>query len=1072
MNNSRIYRRFAVVAIGLLLAGLVPSSVLAVGTVYVRPLVTPGGGSCDSPEYNSIQLAVNGTEAGSTIHICAGTYNLTGSIEVEEKPGDTFVGDAGAILDGAAIVEVNGKKSIIWSDSDITIVDLTFQNGSAASGGAVSAPANAVSVRGSTFVNNAATAGAGGAISAATVAISNSTFSGNSATGAGGAVAAATGSIVNVTFVGNTSVTGATAVSSTTSMTVTNSILADASSNCGGAGTFTDGGGNLSTDTSCTGFAGNSTSLASLHLGALANNDGPTQTIALDMALGANSVAINDGVDAVCTASPVNGLDQRGETRPSGAHCDSGAFEATLGAFHHLTISPINATITAGGSQVYAAEGYDSLGNDLGDRTSTSDFTIDGSPCTGASCTSTLVGAHTVTASNHADSSIQISTTLHVTHGTLVLLTIAPADQTIGAGGSQAYTAQGADDPGNRWDATGSSDFTITGAGSSCTVTTCTSTVPGDHTVTATDKANTSVSNSTTLHVTVGALHHLVLSPSSATIAVSGSQSYTAAGYDAYGNPLGDVTGSTTFTIGGASSSCTGTSCTSTLSGDHTVTGTDGAATGTATLHVSAGAATHLSVVGPTSPRAVDASGNVTVTALDAYENTATGYAGTVHFTSSDANATLPANGTLTSGVGTFSVAFGTVGTQSVTATDTVTPSITGSQTGIVVQTPIPATYHAITPVRILDTRDGTGGSSSPLTSHVARSFQVTTRGGVPDGATAVTGNLTVTQQSGGGYLYLGPIPVNNPSSSTLNFPVGDDRANAATVALGPGGTLSVTYVGSAGSPTAHVIFDATGYFTPDNSGATYHPLTPARILDSRNGTGGVSAKLSSHVAKSFQVTTRGGVPDGATAVTGNLTVTQQSGGGYFYLGPIPRNNPTSSTLTFPVGDDRANAVTVALGVGGSLSVTYVSGTAGAGAHVIFDVTGYFTGDMTGSKFVPLSPARILDTRDGTGGSSQALANHSARQFPVVGNGGVPSGAVAVTGNLTVTQQTKGGYLFLGNAATNDPSSSTLNFPVNDDRANAVTLPLGGGYLYVTYVGSAGGSTAHAIFDVTGYFIP
>jgi len=62
--------------------------------------------------------------------------------------------------------------------------------------------------------------------------------------------------------------------------------------------------------------------------------------------------------------------------------------------------------------------------------------------------------------------------------------------------------------------------------------------------------------------------------------------------------------------------------------------------------------------------------------------------------------------------------------------------------------------------------------------------------------------------------------------------------------------------------------------------------------------------------------------------------------------------------------------------------------------------------------------------------------------------------------------------LFLGNAATNDPSSSTLNFPVNDDRANAVTLPLGGGYLYVTYVGSAGGSTAHAIFDVTGYFIP
>jgi hypothetical protein len=86
--------------------------------------------------------------------------------------------------------------------------------------------------------------------------------------------------------------------------------------------------------------------------------------------------------------------------------------------------------------------------------------------------------------------------------------------------------------------------------------------------------------------------------------------------------------------------------------------------------------------------------------------------------------------------------------------------------------------------------------------------------GGVPANATAVTGNLTVTSQTSGGYLYIGPNATNNPTSSTLNFPLGDDRANGVTVALGAG-TLSVTYVGSASPSTAHVIFDVTGYFTP-----------------------------------------------------------------------------------------------------------------------------------------------------------------------------------------------------------------------------------------------------------------
>jgi len=78
-----------------------------------------------------------------------------------------------------------------------------------------------------------------------------------------------------------------------------------------------------------------------------------------------------------------------------------------------------------------------------------------------------------------------------------------------------------------------------------------------------------------------------------------------------------------------------------------------------------------------------------------------------------------------------------------------------------------------------------------------------------------VTGTLTVTRQTARGYLYLGPVALNDPTSSTLNFPVGDDRATGVTVALGAGGTLSATYVVSTLGPTAHVIFDVTGYFVP-----------------------------------------------------------------------------------------------------------------------------------------------------------------------------------------------------------------------------------------------------------------
>ena len=105
----------------------------------------------------------------------------------------------------------------------------------------------------------------------------------------------------------------------------------------------------------------------------------------------------------------------------------------------------------------------------------------------------------------------------------------------------------------------------------------------------------------------------------------------------------------------------------------------------------------HLVVSAPSTATAGTAS-TVTVTAEDAYGNTVTDYSGTVHFTSSDNQAVLPADFTLTNGVGTFQVTLETAGSQTITATDTATSSATATSSNIQVTHAATAFSIAITP--------------------------------------------------------------------------------------------------------------------------------------------------------------------------------------------------------------------------------------------------------------------------------------------------------------------------------------------------------------------------------------
>ncbi len=94
---------------------------------------------------------------------------------------------------------------------------------------------------------------------------------------------------------------------------------------------------------------------------------------------------------------------------------------------------------------------------------------------------------------------------------------------------------------------------------------------------------------------------------------------------------------------------------------------------------------------------------NFTVRAIDVSNNTATGYTGTVHFTSTDGAATLPADYTFTTGdngVHTFSATLKTVGSQTITATDTGNGTITGSAT-VTVNAASPTIAKAFNPATI-----------------------------------------------------------------------------------------------------------------------------------------------------------------------------------------------------------------------------------------------------------------------------------------------------------------------------------------------------------------------------------
>jgi hypothetical protein len=189
---------------------------------------------------------------------------------------------------------------------------------------------------------------------------------------------------------------------------------------------------------------------------------------------------------------------------------------------------------------------------------------------------------------------------------------------------------------------------------------------------------------------------------------------------------------------------------------------------------------------------------SLTVTALKSGGVTDTGYTGTIHFTSSDALAGLPANFTFTAaddGTYTFAVTLKTAGSQSITATDTTTPAITGILSGITVSSAAASQFSL-------------GGLSSSVTAGVAQSITVTALDPYGNVATGYSGTVLFTSSDPAASL---------PTNAT--FTTANQGTETFALTFETAGTQSVTVTASGISAT--------------QSGITVAPAAPNDLVAS-----------------------------------------------------------------------------------------------------------------------------------------------------------------------------------------------------------------------------------------------
>ncbi|HLJ47864.1 MAG TPA: hypothetical protein VKU01_17735 [Bryobacteraceae bacterium] len=257
-------------------------------------------------------------------------------------------------------------------------------------------------------------------------------------------------------------------------------------------------------------------------------------------------------------------------------------------------------------------------------------------------------------------------------------------------------------------------------------------------------------------------------------------------------------------------------------------------------------------------------------------------------------------------------------------------------------------------------------------------------------------------------------------------------------------------------------------------AGARFVPVTPWRIMDTRQGSGFSgsfgSPSITGGTSRSIPIPqSTCGIPNTAVAYSVNITVVPLARLSYLTIWPTGQTQPLASTLNSFDGRVVANAAVVPAGSGGSVSA-FVSDT----TDVIMDINGYFAPATTANSlaFYPLTPCRVVDTRPGQSATfgPPGLAANSSRTYALPSSScTIPATAMAYSLNVTaLPQSAKLVYLTTWPAGQPQPLASTLNSFDGSVVANAAIVPAGTG----------GGVSFFAtdptdlVVDINGYFAP
>jgi uncharacterized repeat protein (TIGR03803 family) len=370
--------------------------------------------------------------------------------------------------------------------------------------------------------------------------------------------------------------------------------------------------------------------------------------------------------------------------------------------------------------------------------------------------------------------------------------------------------------------------------------------------------------------------------------------------------------------------------------------------------------------------------------------------------------------------------------------------------------TPTAVQFVPVAPCRLLDTRQ----THDPIQGGTFQFFDIPQLGdcNIPTTAAAYSLNVTVVPQRPLGYLTIWPAGLAQPNISTMNSLDGRIKANAAIVAAGASGAVSVF-----ASNTTDLVLDIDGYFEPA-SGRTlqFYALKPCRVLDTRDMNGDLGGPyLPAGQERSFPVLSSDcQIPSNAQAYSMNFTVVPYQGQALGYLTVWAQGSPKPvvSTLNNLTATIVANAAIVPAGTGGGIAV-YPAGN----TQLVADIDGYFAPPGEGGlSLYPAPPCRVIDTRKGNGALSGELT------VDVVDSVCAPPATAQVyVFNATIVPVGSLSYLTLWPDTEDKPAVSTLNAIDGAITSNMAIVPNIDGK---TDAFAAG--TTQLILDISSYFAP